>query len=71
MGNPAEKTIRNPNLKPFLVKAQTPVNKKILFYRKFFFGLARSIVIQAVQHGCTSCICGRINANLDPSPVSA
>jgi hypothetical protein len=35
MGNPAEKTIRNPNLKRLLFKAWNRVNKKFYFAQNF------------------------------------
>ena len=35
MGNPAEKTIRNPNLERLLFKACRGVNKKFYFTAKF------------------------------------
>jgi hypothetical protein len=49
MGNPAEKTIRNPNLELFLVKEQTPVNKKFVLPQNFF-RTGQSIQFQAVQN---------------------
>jgi len=36
MGNPAEKTIRNPNLKRLLFKVWKPVNTKFYFTAEFF-----------------------------------
>jgi hypothetical protein len=36
MGNPAEKTIRNPNLKRLLLKVWKPVNKKFCSTAKIF-----------------------------------
>jgi hypothetical protein len=67
MGNPAEKTIRNPNLKRLLLKVWKPVNKKFCFTAKFFFRLAQLLKF-GLQKFLTLTL---FNGNLDPSPDSA
>ena len=43
MGNPAEKTIRNPNLKRLLFKVWKPVNKNFILQQNFFLAMVKSV----------------------------
>ena len=56
MGNPAEKTIRNPNLGPLLVKVRRAVNKNCGLQQKFLPRMGESIGIWPVQILYTNCI---------------
>jgi len=48
MGNPAEKTIRNPNLKRLLFEVRKRVNKKFYFTAEIFSGWREKCKV--VQH---------------------
>jgi hypothetical protein len=50
MGNPAEKTIRNPNLKQLLFKGCVRVNKKFYFDGSFFFEARKSVKLYNIVY---------------------
>ena len=55
MGNPAEKTIRNPNLNRLLFKMRTGVNKNFILQQNLFRELPT--IIQLYNIVCRQCIC--------------
>jgi len=65
MGNPAEKTIRNPNLKRLLFKVQTGVNGKIYFTAEFCLDGEKSVNLYNIV--CIVAFAEERYANLDPS----
>ena len=56
MGNPAEKTIRNPNLKRLLFNVQRGVNEKLCFAAEFCLDGEKG---KFVQHRLHCCVCAR------------
>jgi hypothetical protein len=56
MGNPAEKTIRNPNLDLVLVKVRGAVNRNIIL-PQIFLDFGESIENWPVKTVYTNCIC--------------
>jgi hypothetical protein len=59
MGNPAEKNDPQPESETILSQTAYTSQQKILFYRKIFFGLAKSIGIWPVKTVYTHCICSK------------
>ena len=70
MGNPAEKTIRNPNLVALLLKAQTAVNKFFILSQRFL-PMAEFNARENVCAMANDVTRAGINASLDPHLNSA
>jgi len=69
MGNPAEKTIRNPNLERLLFEARIAVNKKFYFTQNFRLEALEKC--KDVQHCLLLAHFTRSYASLDPRRDSA